>query len=95
MKPTDVINTAEAEEVGEHKGALATHLLCIAFHDAKVRHDMRREISLVDDKKIRPGDGWPTFAGNFLALAYGDHIDRQVGKVWREGGPKDYRRLTR
>jgi hypothetical protein len=67
------------------KGARDAHALRIPLHHVEIGADMRGQILLIDDEQVRAGDARPALARDFLALADGNHIDRQVGQVRREG----------
>jgi hypothetical protein len=80
-----VLDASAAAHIGEQDAAAPCGFR-IPLHDIKIGTDMGREIHLVDHQQIRPGYGRAALARDFLALAHGDHVDRQVGQIGREGG---------
>src|SRR4029079_5154060 len=46
---------------------------------------MGSKIHLVNNEKIRPGNGGAAFAWNLLTLTDADDIERQIGELRREG----------
>ena len=49
----------------EHVRPGSAHPLRVRFHDRQVRPHQRREVGLVDDQQVRPGDPRPPLRGIF------------------------------
>ena len=69
-------------------GRLPRMLAASALHDVEIDVHIGRKVALVDDEEVRTRDARPALARNFLALADRDDIEREIGKVGREGRGK-------
>src|SRR4051812_15895501 len=52
----DAVEAFAVLEIGHDKGPFAAHPSRVGIHLFQRRADMRREVDLVDDEKVRPGD---------------------------------------
>ena len=77
----DLGHAFTALEICKDEGPRCPRLPGILPHPFKVDPDMRGKIGLVDQQQIGAGDRRPALAGNVLALADRNDIDRQVGKI--------------
>src|SRR3981081_1928784 len=78
-KAYNAVEAFALPEIGHDKRPFATHPPGVGVHFLQRCADMRREVNLVDDEKVRAGDGGATFRGNLGARSDVDHVDGEIG----------------
>src|SRR5260370_33072164 len=66
-KADDALEAFAFSEIGHHERPFAAHPPCVDVHFLNPGADRRREVDLVDDEPVRPGDTWATLAGGLVA----------------------------
>src|SRR6202790_1020090 len=85
-KTDDTVETLALPEIGHDKWAFPAHPSRVGIHLVQRCADMRREVDLVDDEKIRPDDAGAALGGDLVAGGDVDHVDGEIGQFGREGG---------
>lgn len=80
-----ILLTPSPLHVGKDEGACTAHAGGIAIHHLEIDLDERRQILLVDDEKVGFSNAGAALARDFLALAYRDHVDGDIGEIGRKG----------
>ena len=70
----------------KNSGAPLSHLRRIALHNRQIRTHNLRQIDLVHDQQIRPGDTRPALARHLVPAGHIDHVDDEVGQFARVVG---------
>ena len=68
------------------KGRSPRMLAGVAVHHLQRRADVRRQVGLVDDEQVGPGDAGAALARDLVAAGDVDDVDGQVGQLGAEGG---------
>src|SRR5690606_18950594 len=84
VEGSDAVRADAAADICKDVGPFAAHALRVGFHHTEIGTDERREIDLVDDKEIGPGNARAALARDLLAAGDVDDVDRDVGKFRRE-----------
>src|SRR6266481_1222324 len=69
-KADNAVEALAFPEIGHHKRPFAAHPPGVGVHFLQRCADMRREVDLVDDEKVRSGDARATLRGNLVARGY-------------------------
>src|SRR6266576_4392066 len=83
-KADDAIEAYALPQIGHDEWAFATHPSRVGIHFFQRCADMRREVDLVDNEKVRPGDAGAALRGDLVAGGDVDHVDREIGEFGRE-----------
>ena len=80
------LHTMPRAQACHNIGSGAACALSVSLEQGQIDADIGGKVGLVNHQQVRTGDRRTALAGDLLALADADHIDRQVGEVRGEGG---------
>src|SRR5262249_46256135 len=76
----DAVNSFAGFEICEHEGFRSPHHSGVAVHYGQISLDIRREVDLVDDEKVRTSYSGTTFARDLIPARNMDDVNRRAYK---------------